>query len=248
VIFGKIWRSFKAQLNKLANFFYTADPIAQMQYEYDAAVEQFRTGREGLEQYRGLVERVSRQVENNKSQVANLEARIKAYLQSGDRDTAARFALELQKAKKEQEENQAQLQMHEASYNNNLAKVKNATGKLADIKAKISKYDAELKMSKAEAEMAKLSQEFNFKFDLTTDFGQAEQMIQDKIAANKAKARVAADLAGEGVADIKREQANEKIMADQALKDFEAQMGLVTPETAKVPEAQKQMGPTVKQS
>jgi phage shock protein A len=248
VIFGKIWRSFKAQLNKLANFFYTADPIAQMQYEYDAAVEQMRSGREGLEQYRGLVERVSRQVENNKSQVANLEGRIKAYLQSGDRDTAARFALELQKAKKELEENQAQLQMHEGSYNNNLSKVKNATGKLADIKAKISKYDAELKMSKAEAEMAKLSQEFNFKFDLTTDFGQAEQMIQDKISANKAKARVAADLAGEGMEDIKREQANEKIMADQALKDFEAQMGLVTPETAKVPEAQKQMGPTVKQS
>lgn len=248
MIFGKIWRSFKAQLNKLANFFYTADPVAQMQYEYDAAVEQLRTGREGLEQYRALVERVSRQVENNKSQVANLEARVKSYLQAGDRDTAAKFALELQKAKKELEENQAQMQMHEASYTNNLAKVKNATGKLADIKAKIAKYDAELKMSKAEAEMAKLSQEFNFKFDLTTDFGQAEQMIQDKIGKYKAQARVAADLAGEGVEDIKREQANEKIMADQALKEFEAQMGLVTPETAKVPEAQKQMGPTVKQS
>lgn len=248
MIFGKIWRSFKAQLNKLANFFYTADPIAQMQYEYDAAVDQLRAGREGLEQYRALVERVGRQVENNKAQVANLEARVKAYLTSGDRDTAAKFALELQKAKKELEENQAQLQMHEGAYNNNLAKVKSATGKLSDIKSKIAKYDAELKMSKAEAEMAKLSQEFNFKFDLTTDFGQAEQVLQDKIGKYKAKARVAADLAGEGVDDIKREQANEKLMADQALKDFEAQMGLVTPETAKVPEAQKQMGPTVKQS
>jgi phage shock protein A len=247
MIFGKIWRSFKAQMNKLANFFYTRDPIAQMQYEYDAAVDQLRGGREGLEQYRALVERVSRQVENNKKQIANLEARVKSFLQTGDRETAAKFALELQKAKKELEENSAQLQLHEQAYNNNLMKVKNATGKLAEIKERIAKSDAELKLSRAEAEMAKLSQEFNFKFDLTTDFGQAEQAIQDKIGGYKAKARVAADLSGEGLEDIKREQQQEKTMADQALKEFEAQMGLVTPETAKVSDAQKQMGPTVKQ-
>ena len=55
--------------------------------------------REGLEQYRGLVERVSRQVANDKQHVASLEAKVKAYLQAGDRDTAAKFALELQKAR-----------------------------------------------------------------------------------------------------------------------------------------------------
>lgn len=48
MIIGKLWGSFRAQLNKLANFFWTADPIAQMQYEYDQAVEQLKGGREGL--------------------------------------------------------------------------------------------------------------------------------------------------------------------------------------------------------
>ena len=62
MIIGKLWRSLKAQMNKLANYFWTADPIAQMQYEYDQAVEQLKGGREGLAQYRALVERVSRQV------------------------------------------------------------------------------------------------------------------------------------------------------------------------------------------
>ena len=62
MIFGKFWRAIAAQVNKLANYFWTADPIAQMQYEYDKAVEEMKGGREGLEQYRGLVERVSRQV------------------------------------------------------------------------------------------------------------------------------------------------------------------------------------------
>ena len=96
-------------------------------------------------------------------------------------------------------------------------------------------------MSRAEAELAKLSQDFNF--DVTTDFGQIEQVIQDKISLNRAKVRVASDLSSEGVADIKAEQQMEKAMADQALRDFEIQMGLVTPESAKVAEEQKEIGP-----
>jgi hypothetical protein len=35
----------------------------------------------------------------------------------------------------------------------------------------------------------------------------------------------------------------EKAMADQALREFEVQMGMVTPETAKVTESPKELGP-----
>ena len=102
-------------------------------------------------------------------------------------------------------------------------------------------------MSKAESEIAQLAQTFNF--DVTTDFGQIEQVIQDKIGLNRAKVRVASDLSQEGVVDIKREQAVEKVLADQALRQFETEMGLVTPETAGVTEDQKELGPaTVSQA
>lgn len=243
MIFGKLWRTLAAQLNKVANLFWTADPVAQMQYEYDLAVDQMKQGREGLEQYRALVERVSRQVAANQTHVTNLEAKIKAYLQAGDRETASKFALELQKAKTELAENENQLKLHEEAYNNNVAKIKHASNKLSQIRTKISKYDAELKMSRAEAEMAKLSKDFNF--DVTTDFGQIEQVIQDKIGLNRAKVRVAADLSSEGLVDIQREQAMEKALGDQALRDFEVQLGLVSPETAKVAETAKELGPAV---
>ena len=247
MIFKKLWASLRAQVNKVANFFWTADPIAQMQYEYDTAVAQLQVGRKGLEQYRALVERVSLQVVNAQKHAINLEAKVKAYLQAGDRETAAKFALEMQKAKSELEENQAQLKLHEESYGNSLEKIKHATSKLAKIREKIQKYDAELKMSKAESEIAQLAQTFNF--DVTTDFGQIEQVIQDKIGLNRAKVRVASDLSQEGVVDIKREQAVEKVLADQALRQFETEMGLVTPETAGVTEDQKELGPaTVSQA
>jgi phage shock protein A len=241
MILGKLWASLRAQVNKLANFFWTMDPIAQMQYEYDNAVAQLQEGRKGLEQYRALVERVTRQVQNEQKHVSNLESKVKAYLQAGDRETAAKFALEMQKAKTGLAENESQLKMHEEAYNNNLTKVKHASGTLAKIREKIAKYDAELKMSKAEAELAKLATDFNF--DVTTDFGQIEQVIQDKIGLNRAKSRVAADLSSEGVVDIKREQAAEQVMADQALRQFEVEMGLVVPETASVPEMTKELGP-----
>src|SRR5256714_4304604 len=246
MIMGKFWAAFRAQVNKLANFFWTADPIAQMQYEYDQAVAQLSEGRKGLEQYRALVERVTYQVNNDQRHVADLESKAKAYLQAGDRETAAKFALEMQKAKTDLTENQGQLKMHEEAYKNTVSKVKHATGKLSKIREKIAKYDAELKMSKAEAEVAKLAQSFNF--DVTTDFGQIEQVIQDKISLNRAKVRVASDLSSEGIVDIQREQAADKVLADQALKQFEIDMGLVTPETAGVKDEAKELGAVQKQT
>ena len=241
MILAKLWHTIQAQINKLANFFWTSDPIAQMQYEYDLAVTELTQGREGLAQYRSLVERVLRQVANDKASVSTLEAKVKAYLQAGDRETAARFALDLQKAKATLGENEGQLKMHEEAYNNHLTKIKHSAHKLAEIREKITKYDAELKMSRAEAEMAKLAQSFNL--DVTTDFGQIEQVIQDQISLNHARAREASDLSGEGVADIQREQAMEKNLAEQALREFEVQMGMVTPETAGVKETAKELGP-----
>ncbi|MCE2727869.1 MAG: hypothetical protein LW698_14015, partial [Planctomycetaceae bacterium] len=91
-----------------------------------------------------------------------------------------------------------------------------------------------------EAELAKLAQSFNF--DITTDFGQIEDVIQDKIGLNRAKVRVAADLSGEGLEDIKREEAVEKTLADNALREFEIEMGMVTPETAGVKADDKELG------
>jgi phage shock protein A len=244
MIFGKIWGAFKAQMNKMANWVWGADPIAQMQYEYDKAVEELKGGREGLEQYRALVERVSRQVAGDKSHVTSLESKIKAYLAAGDRDTASKFALELNKAKQQLTENESQLKMHEEAYQNNVTKIKHAMDKLGKVKEKIATYDAELKLSKAEAEMAKLAESFDF--NVTTDFGQIESVINDKISLNRAKARVAADMSGQGIAEVKAEQAAEKVMADQALREFEMQMGMVTPDTVGTTAQNKDLGPAVK--
>ena len=106
----------------------------------------------------------------------NLTAKVKAYLKAGDRETAGKFAIELKGAQAELEENKGQLDLHEKSYENNVKKIQHATKRLGDVRYKIQKYDADLKMSEAEAEVSQLAQNFNF--DITTDFGQLEQVIQ----------------------------------------------------------------------
>jgi phage shock protein A len=246
MILHKFWSAFVAQINKVANLFWEADPIAQMRYEYDQAVAQLKEGRGGLEQYRGLVERVTRQVQANKSHVQKLEAETKAYLKAGDRVTAAKFALELQKAKGELATNEGQLTMHETAYGNSLKKIQHANEKLIELREKITKYDAELKMSAAEAEIAKLSETFDM--NLTTDFGEIEHVIQQKIDQNRGKVRVAADLSSKGIAEIQAEERMQSVLAEEALSNFEVELGLKSPDTTPISQTAKDLGPATEKA
>jgi hypothetical protein len=98
MILGKFWGAIRGQLNKIANIFWEADPIAQMQYEHDLAVEQLKEGRKGLEVC-GLVERVTRQASTRLLNRSGLS-------EAGDRETAAKLlsAAESQKELAQHEE------------------------------------------------------------------------------------------------------------------------------------------------
>ncbi|MBM4318525.1 MAG: hypothetical protein FJ125_00840 [Deltaproteobacteria bacterium] len=188
-----------------------------------------------------MVERVGRQVAAGEQQVQALTAKVKAFLKAGDRKTAGQLAIQLQKAQQELAENRQQLQLHEQAYQNNVEKIKHASKSLAQVREKIQKYQAELKMSKAEAEMARLSQAFQF--DVTTDFGELEQVIQDEIDANRGAVRVAADLSGQGLEEIRAQKAMEESLAEDLLSRFEVDMGLKSPETAAIAPAVQPLGP-----
>ncbi len=241
MIFGKFVTVIKAFFNSIANALWERDPIAIMRLEYDRSVEQLQEGRKGLELYRGLVERVVRQTTMGKSQVDKLKAEVKAYLKAGDRETAGKFALQLQKAEADLTQNQEQLKLHEEAYENNLKKIQYANKQLAEVRDKIERYNADLKMSAAEAEIARIAGDLNF--DVTTDFGQVEQIIQQKIDTNRGKVRVAADLSSKGVADIKARERVESQLAEDVLQQYEVELGLKSPETTPVIEGNKNLGP-----
>jgi phage shock protein A len=246
MIFGKFVTVIRAFFNSIANAMWEKNPIAIMQLEYDKSVEQLKEGRKGLELYRGLVERVARQVAAGKSQVDRLQAEIKAYLKAGERATAAKFALQLKKAETDLTANQEQLKMHEESYENNLKKIQFANKQLADVREKIQRYDADLKMTSAEAEIAQIAGDLNF--DVTTDFGQIEQIIQRKIDTNRGKVRVAADMSSRGVAEIEVQERVEAQQAEDTLQQYEVELGLKSPDTTPVVATAKNLGPATDSS
>jgi len=241
MIFGKFVTVIKAFFNSIANALWERDPIAIMRLEYDRSVEQLKEGRKGLELYRGLVERVVRQVAMGKTQIERLQAEVKSYLKAGDRETAGKFALQLKKAEGEFVQNQEQLKLHEEAYENNLKKIQFANKQLGDVREKIERYNADLKMTAAEAEIARIAGDLNF--DVTTDFGQIEQIIQQKIDVNRGKVRVAADLSSRGVAEIKARERMESQLAEDVLQQYEVELGLKSPETTPVVEGNKNLGP-----
>jgi len=246
MIFGKFFKAFKAQLNKIANLFFESDPIAVMQLEVDQATERLKEGRKGLELYRGLVETVTRQVTKEKSNMAQLESQIKAHLKAGNREVAGQLAVQLQKTQTELATNEQQLQMHEQAYQNNLLKIQKANKDIVKVREKIRQYNAELKMSAAEAEIAQITESFDM--NVTTDFGEVESMIQRKIDHNRGRARVAADMSSKGIELIKAEEAAEKAMAEDLLSKFEVQLGLKSPETTPVADTVKSLGPAVQKA
>ena len=243
---GKFFRAIRAQLNKIANLFFEADPIAVMQLEVDQATERLKEGRKGLEMYRGLVETVARQVAHGKSNASQLEGQIKAHLKAGNRDVAGQLALQLQKTQTELAANENQLQMHESAYQNNLLKIQKANKDIVKVREKIRQYDAELKMSAAEAEIAQISESFDM--NVTTDFGQIESVIQKQIDTNRGRARVASDMSSKGIDAIKAEEAAEKAMAEDLLSKFEVQLGLKSPETTPIADTAKNLGPVTERS
>ena len=242
VIVQKFWSAFMAQINKIANIFWEADP--------DRADAVRVRSRGGAAQGGPPRASSSTAASSSASPVRSRRTgrtcrssrpRRRPISKAGDRATAAKFALELQKAKAELAANEQQLQMHETAYGNNLKKIQHANDKLIELREKIQKYDAELKMSAAEAEIAKLAESFDM--NLTTDFGQIEAVIQQKIDQNRGKVRVAADLSSEGIAEIQAEERMQSVLAEEALTNFEVELGLKSPETTPVASATKDLGP-----
>jgi phage shock protein A len=201
------------------------DPVAVYQQEVDNSAEEIKEATSGLEQYRGLVSRLQRQVESGQKEVARLDARIKIYLEKGDEASATTSAIQLKKAQTDLEENKAQLKQYEGAYENNLKKIRYANQKIADARDKAQKLKADLQLSRAEAETAKLAQKFNCKNVSLEGAAEVEDEIQRQIDGNRAKAQVISDLSQDGLGEIAEQEAIQKQEAADILASYKANMG-----------------------
>lgn len=215
-----------AQFGKVAKWIWGIDAVAVYQAEVDRSAEQIQEAGEGLEQYRGLVSRLQRQVANGEKEEIRLTQKIKVLLGENDEKKAAEYAVQLQKIQNELTENRSQLKSYEEAYQNNLKKVKFANQKIKDAKDKAEKMQAELRLSKAEAETAKLAQQFNVRTSNLEGLGEIEDEIQRQIDSNKAKGQVMRDLSQDGLDEMEEEEKIQHAEAKNILDKFKDEMGL----------------------
>ncbi len=173
-----------------------------------------------------------------KRKVEDLKAKIKATLSADRRDLAMNFAVSLEQAQSDIDDLEKQVTMSQAAYEKAM-KVKKAFVKEKEIKRQEALRAIEkAKQGKWQKKVADAMESFEVSgIDQTHD--EMISKIDQDSALNEARMEMALDsMDADG---FNAEEESEKIRANELLKQFELEMGLVSPE--QVEEAEKTIGP-----
>ena len=172
------------------------------------------------------------------AQTEDLRAKIKATLQAGRRDLAMNYATTLEQVQGDMIDVQKQARVSEAALEKAL-KVKDAFMREKENKRKEALRAIDMhKQTLWQKKVADAMESFEVSgIDQTHD--EMILKIEQESALNEARMEMAFDAIDAEGFDI--EQEAKKIQANEILKQFELEMGLITPEAAA--EAEKTIGP-----
>ena len=214
----------KAQAGKLARAAEQIDPVAMYREKIEEATDNLRTAKDSLVRVKGLIASVERQVSDGKTEIARLDARIKLALQEGNEGRAAEYVQQLQTAKENLKQNEAQLVAHNGSYQAFLKQVQSAQSKIIGAKRDAEKLGTQLEISKVEAEISDINQRFSAKADPLDEATRYRDGIQKQIDQNRAKGQVSndvnSDLVLEEAEDAKLREMETKSILDEYKKNM----------------------------
>ena len=227
-----------------------ANPKALIEAEKENLRQQIARFNDSLASQAGFVERLLRQVKKLEAQETELAAKAAANLKVGNREAAGQYALQLRTVKEQLDENRAQLETAEQTYQKlvktrNVA-VKDAQGKIESLKRMLT----ETEMLEAQAELQEMAQGMITTIGGSGDtLSRVEEYLSERRDKAAGKARVAASAID--TAEVELKEAEQEALADQALAEFAAAYGLEMPgaapaalDTESKPVA-KDMGPAV---
>lgn len=208
----------KAQAGKLARAAEDLDPVAMYKEKIEEATDNLRVAKESLVRVKGLIASVERQVNEGKSEIARLDARIKLALQENNDVKAADYVSQLQSTKTQLKQNEEQLVTHNSSYQAFLKQVQAAQTKILNAKREAEKLGTQLEISKVEAEIGEINQRFSSKADPLDEARRYKEGIQKQIDQNKARGQVFADV-NTDLVEEENEEAKIREMEAKALLD-----------------------------
>lgn len=220
-----------------------ANPEALLEAERERLRKAIALYNENLARQAGFAERLKTQSTVLQKQVKELTAAATAHLKAGNRELAGNLALDLRRVSETLEENRRQEKDAEQMYQDYLKQreivIREAREKIEMLSRKIS----QVKMMEAQAELSRLAASLPMSVgDAGDNIARVEEGLQERLEKASGTVRVAKDsVLG---TELKMKEAERKAMAEQALAEFAANMGLAAPEApASTAPVEKTMGP-----
>lgn len=241
-MFKRVANLFRGFLGLFVSNLERQNPEALLAVETENLRKQIANYNQGLAAHAGLCEKLMAQVKKLEGEERDLKAKATAHLKAGNRDAAAQYALRLQTVARELESNRSQLADAEATYKN-LIKARDVS--IAAARAKIESLRSslnDLKIQKATAELNEMASGMISKIGGSGDtLDRLHQMVEEEKQTAAGRARVARDSVQ--MEDINLKEAEQKALADQALADFAAQIGVPLDSNPAASPQAKIMGP-----
>ncbi|NNE94116.1 MAG: hypothetical protein HKN23_20915 [Verrucomicrobiales bacterium] len=202
------------------------NPEALLEVEKENLRKQISEYNKGLAAHAGLCERLMSQVEKEKRELKELNAKTSAHLKAGNRKLAGEYALRLQQLKEEYATNVEQLEAAETTYEelkrSRDVAVKAARDKIESLKRDIS----ETKIAKATAELNEMAAGMINEIGGAGDtLNRLEEMVREEKDEAKGRARVARDSIDS--TELEAMEAERSALEELALADFAAEAGIV---------------------
>lgn len=210
------------------------NPEALLELEKENMRKQIASFNNGLEEHAGLVESLAAQAKKLDSEENDLRLKVKALIQAGKRELAGQLAVRLDAIDKEHDEVLERLTTSEQKYKE-LTKARDLSVKGA--KEKMEKLSRDIKGMKMDTAAANLTEMANGMISQIGTGADNMNRISEIVDAERNKAagrlRVAKDSAD--FSQIAEMEAADHTMAEIALAQFEAEMGIVSPTVSAAP-------------
>lgn len=229
------------------------NPEALLEAERENLREQIAKYNQGLAAHAGMTEKLMALVKKLETEEDSLRTKAASHLRAGNKEAAGQLALRLQTVRSELTTHQVELEAAEKTYKE-LTRARDQSIQAAQ--AKIAKLTAgldDLKIKQATAELHEMASGMVNEIGASGDtLNRLEGMIEEERTKAAGRARVAKDSLAvtHTQADTVMKEAEQQALADMALADFAAEMGIdiapAAPADTKAPEAPpgtKVMGP-----
>lgn len=210
------------------------NPEALIELEKENLRKQIASFNDGLATHAGLVESLSKKAKTLDTEENDLRAKIKALIQADKRELAAQLAVRLQSVDKEHDVVVAQLTESETQYKS-LTKARDVAVKAAKDKMETLTRDInDLKVQKAAASLTEMANGMVSSIGSSADnMNRLSTIVEEERNKAAGRLRVAKDSVDlSGIAELEGEQ---NTMAEIALAQFEAEMGIASPVSVETP-------------